>query len=114
MNRRTPVWDKKDSVNLDRVSQGRENSPTIFENWWTREPEIWVPSSHAGTLLQYVDATETKGLCAMDYECAEFLCFSDYQVSQKKAQIPQRQVTYLGLEITAGLGTLRTARKDAI
>ena len=47
-------------------------------------------------LLQYVDATETKGLCAMDCECAEFLCFSDYQVSQKKAQIPQRQVTYLG------------------
>ena len=51
---------RKASVNLDSVTQGCENSPMIFENWSTREPEIWAPPSHSGTLLQHVDATETK------------------------------------------------------
>ena len=60
MNRKTPVWGEKDSVNLDSVTQGHENSPTIFGNWSTREPEIQVPPSHSGTSLQYVDDTETK------------------------------------------------------
>ena len=60
MIKRTPIWDRKDSVNLDSVNQGHENSSMIFENWWTREPEIWFPPSHGGTLLQHVDATETK------------------------------------------------------
>ena len=47
----------------------------------------------------------------MDCEFAEFLF---YQVSQQKAPRTQRQGTYLGEEITAGLGTSRTARKEAI
>ena len=50
----------------------------------------------------------------MDCEFAEFLGLNDYQVSQQKAQITQQQVTYLGYEITAGLQTLRTVRKEAI
>ena len=50
----------------------------------------------------------------MDCDFAEFLCFNDDQVSQHKAQITQWQVTDLGQEITTGLGTLRTAKKDAI
>jgi len=40
---------KNDSVHLDSVSQGCENSPRILENCSTREPEIWVPPSHGGT-----------------------------------------------------------------
>ena len=55
-----------------------------------------------------------RGLCAMDCECAEFLGFSDDRLSQQKAPRTQRQGTYLGQEITAGLGTSRTARKEAI
>ena len=60
MNRKSLIWDEKDPVNLDSVTQGCENSPMIFENWSTREPEIWVPASHGGTLRQFKDATETK------------------------------------------------------
>ena len=55
-----------------------------------------------------------RGLCAMDCECAEFLCFNDDRLSQQKAPRTQRQGTYLGQEVTAGLGTSRTARKEAI
>lgn len=47
-------------------------------------------------------------------ECAEFLCLNDDRLSQQKAPRTQRQGTDLGWEITAGLGTLRTARKEAI
>ena len=50
----------------------------------------------------------------MDCKCAEFLGFSDDRLSQQKAPRTQRQGTDLGWEITAGLGTLRTARKEAI
>ena len=54
---------RKDSVNLDSVTQGCENIPMIFENQSAREPETWVPPSQGETLLQYMDATVTKEHC---------------------------------------------------
>ena len=54
---------KENSVNLDSVSQGCENSPMICENWSAHEPETWVPPSQGGTLVQYMDATVTKEDC---------------------------------------------------
>ena len=68
LNRKTPIRGKKkkNAVNLDSVTQGCENSPMIFENWSAHEPETWVPPSQGGTLLQYVDATVTRGLHTMD------------------------------------------------
>ena len=63
LNRKPLIREEKHSVNLDSVTQGCENSPMIFENWSTCEPEIWVPPSQSGTLLQYVDATKTKEDC---------------------------------------------------
>lgn len=58
-----PNTGRKDSVNLNSVTQGCENSPMIFENWSTREPETWVAPSQGGTSLQYMDATVTKEDC---------------------------------------------------
>ena len=69
LNKKTPIWgegkknNNENSVNLDSVTQGCENSPTIFEKWSACEPEIWVPLFHGGTSLQYVDATVTKEDC---------------------------------------------------
>ena len=57
----------------------------ICEKWSAREPETWVPPSQGGTLP--MDATVTKEDCTMDWEIAEFLGFSGYQVSQQKAQL---------------------------
>jgi len=57
----------------------------IFENWSAHEPETWVPPSQGGTLP--MDATVTKEDCTMDWEIAEFLGFSGYQVSEQKAQL---------------------------
>ena len=51
---------RKASVNLDSVTQGCENSPMICESQSACEPKTWVPPSQGGTLLQHVDATETK------------------------------------------------------
>lgn len=59
-----PIWREKDSVHLDSVTQGCENSPMTFsEDQSAREPETWVPPSQGGTLLQNVDATVTKEDC---------------------------------------------------
>ena len=54
---------QKDSVNMDSVTQGCENSPMIFENWSTREPEIWVPPSHSGILLRHFCSHRNKEDC---------------------------------------------------
>lgn len=82
-----PNGGEKDSINLDSVTQGCENSSMIFESWSTREPETWVPPSQGRNLLQYVDITETKEDCVQWTEFAEFFGLNDYQVSQQKAQI---------------------------
>ena len=42
LNRRPLMWEERDSVNLDSVTQGWENGPMILENWSTHEPEIWL------------------------------------------------------------------------
>ena len=67
----------------------------ILENWSTHEPEIWLHPMVELYCSMWMPQKQ-RGLCAMDCERAEFLCLNDYQVSQQKAQITQRQVMDLG------------------
>ena len=87
---------KNDSVHLDSVSQGCENSPRILRT-------AQLVSLRFGFLHPTVELycgmcmpQKQRGLRAMDRERAEILCFNDDQVSQQKAQITQQQLTDLG------------------
>ncbi|KFP39398.1 hypothetical protein N324_11487, partial [Chlamydotis macqueenii] len=101
------------------LPQGFKNSPTLFGNQVAKDLEQWEQPHGNGMTLQYVDdlliATETKELCIIwTVSLLNFLGLNGYRVSPQKAQMAQRQVTYLGYEKTAGQRTLGTARKEAI
>ena len=60
-------------------------------------------------------AAETEEQCTkLTISLLNFLGISGYQVSKEKAQITQREVTYLGFEILKGQRQLGTERKEAI
>jgi len=101
------------------LPQGFKNSPTIFSNQLAKDLESWEIPSEEGKLLQYVDdiliATKTEDSCiTWTVSLINFLGLQGYWVSKKKAQVTQREVIYLGYEISAGQRTLGQAHKEAI
>lgn len=101
------------------LPQGFKSSPTIFGNVLEKELEQWQGKKSTTTLLQYVDdillGADTAEECKeTPIDLLNFLGFSGYRVSQKKAQIMQKNGIYLGFEISQGEKKLGVERKDVI
>ncbi|XP_058719379.1 uncharacterized protein LOC131592117 [Poecile atricapillus] len=117
-------WESVDSGRKTQLTwtvlpQGWCNSPTVFGNQLAKELEQWERPLGDGTLLQYVDdlliATATEEECIeWTISLLNFLGLSGYRVSQQKAQLVQKQVVYLGYEVSKGQRSLGAARKEAI
>jgi len=110
---------QKSQLTWTLLPQGSKNSPTIFSNQLAKDLESWEIPSEEGKLLQYVDdiliATKTEDSCiTWTVSLINFLGLQGYWVSKKKAQVTQREVIYLGYEISAGQRTLGQAHKEAI
>ena len=110
---------RKTQLTWTVLPQGFKNSPTIFGNQLAKDLESWDQPPDKGKILQYVDdllvATETReGCIAWTVSLLNFLGLQGYRVSQKKAQVVQQQVVYMGYEISAGVRTLGQSRKEAI
>uniref|UniRef100_A0A8D0ESF2 ribonuclease H n=1 Tax=Strix occidentalis caurina TaxID=311401 RepID=A0A8D0ESF2_STROC len=116
-----PKSGRKTQLTWTVLPQGFKNSPTIFGNQLAKDLESWEAPTppEEGKLLQYVDdiliATKTKDACmTWTVSLLNFWGLQGYRVSKKKAQVMQREVIYLGYEISAGKRTLGQARKEAI
>lgn len=101
------------------LPQGFKNSPTMFGNVLAEELEHWQGKKPSVTLLQYVDnillGTETVQQCKeATISLLNFWGLAGYQVSQKKAQVAQRVVIYLGFEISQGERKLGTECKEVV
>ncbi|XP_068026767.1 uncharacterized protein [Melanerpes formicivorus] len=110
---------RKTQLTWTVLPQGWCNSPTIFGNQLAKELEQWERPLGDGTLLQYVDdlliATMTEEECIeWTISLLNFLGLSGYRVSQQKAQLVQKEVVYLGYEVSRGQRSLGAARKEAI
>ncbi|XP_068027059.1 uncharacterized protein [Melanerpes formicivorus] len=110
---------RKTQLTWTVLPQGWCNSPTIFGNQLAKELEQWERPLGDGTLLQYVDdlliATMTEEECIeWTISLLNFLGLSGYRVSQQKAQLVQKEVVYLGYEVSRGQQSLGAARKEAI
>ncbi|XP_074405872.1 uncharacterized protein LOC141730624 [Zonotrichia albicollis] len=110
---------RKTQLTWTVLPQGWANSPTIFGNPLAKELDKWERPLGDGTLLQYIDdlliATVTEEECIeWTISLLNFLGLSGYRVSQQKAQLVQKEVVYLGYEVSRGQRSLGAARKEAI
>lgn len=102
-----------------RLPQGFKNSPTLFDEALHQDLAEFRVRYPALILLQYVDdillAAKTKGECKEGTQALlQTLGSLGYRASAKKAQICQKQVTYLGYKIKDGRRWLTEARMRAI
>ena len=102
-----------------RLPQGFKNSPTIFDEALHQDLASYRESNPQVTLLQYVDdillAAETQEDCIKGTErLLTELGTLGYRASAKKAQICQRQVSYLGYLLKGGQRWLLESRKDTV
>ncbi|KAK1327392.1 LOW QUALITY PROTEIN: hypothetical protein QTO34_014196 [Cnephaeus nilssonii] len=102
-----------------RLPQGFKNSPTLFDEALHQDLAHFRASHPQVTLLQYVDDLLLAG--ATEEECQrgtglllEELARLGYRASAKKAQICQREVTYLGYTLKEGQRWLTEARKQTV
>ncbi|XP_075815228.1 uncharacterized protein LOC142842292 [Microtus pennsylvanicus] len=102
-----------------RLPQGYKNSPTLFDEALHRDLAGFRTQHPTLMLLQYVD--DLLLAAASEQECREgtkallqTLGDLGYRASAKKAQICQRQVTYLGYSIKEGQRWLTEARKETV
>ncbi|KAK1338204.1 LOW QUALITY PROTEIN: hypothetical protein QTO34_001318 [Cnephaeus nilssonii] len=102
-----------------RLPQGFKNSPTLFDEALHQDLTHFRASHPQVTLLQYVDDLLLAG--ATEEECQrgtglllEELARLGYRASAKKAQICQREVTYLGYTLKGGQRWLTEARKQTV
>ncbi|KAK4806267.1 hypothetical protein QYF61_013411 [Mycteria americana] len=91
----------------------------LEEEILAKELEDWQGEHPSVTLLQYVDdiliGTASEQECkGATIDLLNFLGFAGYRVSQKKAQIVQTTVEYLGFEVSQGERKLSLERKEAI
>ncbi|XP_042534598.1 uncharacterized protein LOC122107079 [Dipodomys spectabilis] len=102
-----------------RLPQGFKNSPTLFDEALHRDLADFRIQHPTLILLQYVDdlllAAQTQEDCNSGTEdLLQALGAIGYRASAKKAQICQKQVTYLGYQIKDGQRWLTESRKRAI
>ncbi|KAK1328778.1 hypothetical protein QTO34_010933 [Cnephaeus nilssonii] len=101
------------------LAKGFKNSPTLFDEALHQDLAHFRASHPQVTLLQYVDDLLLAG--ATEEECRrgtglllEELARLGYRASAKKAQICQREVTYLGYALKGGQRWLTEARKQTV
>ncbi|CAD7676527.1 unnamed protein product [Nyctereutes procyonoides] len=102
-----------------RLPQGFKNSPTLFDEALHRDLADFRVGHPDLVLLQYVDdlllAARTEQDCVKGTGALlERLGELGYRASTKKAQIGQRQVTYLGYLLEGGQRWLTESRKKAV
>lgn len=102
-----------------RLPQGYKNSPTLFDEALHRDLADFRVQHPNLMLLQYVD--DLLLAAVSEQECQEgtralLQALGDlgYRASAKKAQICQKQVTYLGYLIKEGQRWLTEARKKTV
>ncbi|CAD7676918.1 unnamed protein product [Nyctereutes procyonoides] len=102
-----------------RLPQGFKNSPTLFDEALQRDLADFRVGHPDLVLLQYVDdlllAARTEQDCVKGTGALlETLGELGYRASAKKAQIGQRQVTYLGYLLEGGQRWQTESRKKAV
>lgn len=102
-----------------RLPQGFKNSPTLFDEALHRDLADFRVQYPSLILLQYVDdlllAGATERACRLGTESLlQTLGRLGYRASEKKAQICQTQVTYLGYQLRDGQRWLTSARKQTV
>ncbi|XP_053446530.1 uncharacterized protein LOC128585432 [Nycticebus coucang] len=117
-------WTDPDSGSTEqltwtRLPQGFKNSPTLFDEALHKDLACFRVRNPEVTLLQYVDdlllAGDTEEDCQQGTErLLQELAALGYRVSANKAQICQKEVTYLGYQLKEGKRWLTTARKYAV
>ncbi|XP_055463850.1 uncharacterized protein LOC129677215 [Psammomys obesus] len=116
---RDPELGLSGQLTWTRLPQGFKNSPTLFDEALHRDLADFRVQNPALILLQYVDdlllAAETEEKCREGTKALLVtLGTLGYRASAKKAQICQKQVTYLGYQIRDGQRWLTEARKQTI
>ena len=89
------------------LPQGFKNSPTLFSKVLAKELEDWHGKHPSVALWQYVNnilirTTSEQECKRATIDLLNFMGLAGYRVSQKKAQIVQTTVEYLGFEISQG------------
>lgn len=102
-----------------RLPQGFKNSPTLFDEALHHDLADFRVRHPSLILLQYVDdlllATTFKEECRTGTGALlQTLGQLGYSASAKKAQICQKNVTYLGYELENGQRWLMAARRETI
>lgn len=102
-----------------RLPQGFKNSPTIFDEALHQDLRTFRSEHSEVTLLQYVDdlllAAHTLKDCEYGTRCLlRELGRLGYRALGKKAQLCQREVTFLGYVLRDGKRWLTEARKEAV
>ena len=102
-----------------RLPQGFKNSPTLFDEALHRDLADFRVQHPTVVLLQYVDdlllAATSEGECQEGTKALlQTLGQLGYRASAKKAQICQKQVTYLGYKLKEGQRWLTEAQKQTI
>ncbi|KAF1412705.1 hypothetical protein FQV24_0015616, partial [Spheniscus mendiculus] len=121
----SPTTGRKTQLCWTVLLQGFKNSPTLFGNALAKELEEWQGKNPSTTLLQYyiyilyilyiLLGAKTEQECKIaTIDLLNFLGLAEYRVSQKKAQVVQTTVIYLGFEIAQGKRELGMERKEAI
>ncbi|KAF1487750.1 hypothetical protein FQV17_0009296, partial [Megadyptes antipodes antipodes] len=115
----SPTTGRKTQLCWTVLPQGFKNSPTLIGNILAKELEEWQGKNPSTTLLQYCHdillGAKTEQECKIaTIDLLNFLGLAGYRVSQKKAQVVQTTVIYLGFEIAQGRRELGMERKEAI
>ncbi|XP_029423566.1 uncharacterized protein LOC103741107 [Nannospalax galili] len=102
-----------------RLPQGFKNSPTLFDEALHQDLTAFRTLHPHLILLQYVDdillAAETQEKCLAGTEALlQELGQMGYRASAKKAQLCQKEVTYLGYRLSGGQRWLTSARQETI
>lgn len=102
-----------------RLPQGFKNSPTLFDEALHQDLAYFRTNNPQVTLLQYVDDLLLAGATEEDCQRGTELLLKElarlgYRASAKKAQICQREVTYLGYTLKGGKRWLTEARKQTV
>ncbi|XP_049626739.1 uncharacterized protein LOC126004334, partial [Suncus etruscus] len=102
-----------------RLPQGFKNSPTIFDEALHQDLSLFRSQHPQVTLLQYVDdillAGKTEEDCKQaTHNLLKELARLGYRASAKKAQLCQREVTFLGYMLRGGKRWLTEARKKVV
>ncbi|KAK1346800.1 LOW QUALITY PROTEIN: hypothetical protein QTO34_000660 [Cnephaeus nilssonii] len=113
-----PTTGAKEQFTWTRLPQGFKNSPTLFSGALASDLSKFPGQDLGCVLLQYVDdlllGSSTRAQCWEGTRALlRLLTETGYRVSKKKAQVCQKEVKYLGFQITQGKRRLGTERKQA-